>query len=227
MSALTSDGTRQQQRAARSEQRVARPHDALTNDGGYAREATNANGVVGRADTKSARLTHRHRDSGASRRSALQREQRRRNRGLNRTRVRHARGGRLSDRRLLEELVPFYGHALPMRIAHPVAVLREPRRPGCGQNTQVVEFTRIYAWIIQVRNSAYKERARLHDAIFPDRRTFGLPRAPCACDFSRSNGTTISPAARGQRGVRRFSWERHESAGEANGRAWFDSDRRS
>jgi hypothetical protein len=58
--------------------------------------------------------------------------------------------------------VPFYGHALPMRIAHPVAVLREPRRPGCGQNTQVVEFTRIYAWIIQVRNSAYKERARLH-----------------------------------------------------------------
>jgi hypothetical protein len=85
--------------------------------------ASNAEGVVGGDDTKTARLTHRDGDSGASRRSAHRREQRRRNRGLNRTAARHAKGGRRSDRGLFKELVPLYGHALPMRIAHPVAVL--------------------------------------------------------------------------------------------------------
>ena len=97
----------------------------------------------------------------AGRRSAHRREQRRQNRGRNREAVRHASGDHRSDRGGTEELVPVYGHALPMRITRSVAVLQKPRRPGCGQNVQVVEFTRIYAWIIQSRNSAYKERARL------------------------------------------------------------------
>lgn len=47
---------------------------------------------------------------------------------------------------------------------------REPHETvwrGCGQHTQVVELTRIYAWIIPSRNSAYKERARLQKATFP------------------------------------------------------------
>lgn len=180
-------------------QRDARPHSVFTNDRRDARKARDADGVVEGDDTKTARLTHRTGDSGASRRSAHRREQRRRNRRLNRSAVRHARGDRRSDRGLLEELVPFYGHALPMRIAHPVAVLREQRRPGCGQNTQVVEFTRIYAWIIQVRNSAYKERARLvvgHSTTAP---TSGLPRASCACDFSRSNSNSTERRSRRQR----------------------------
>ena len=161
--------------------------------------ALHAEGVGGGDDQEAARLTPRDGDSGARRRSAHRREQRRRNRGLNRTAVRHARGGRRSDRGLLEELVPLYGHALPMRIAHPVAVLREPRRPGCGQNTQVVVFTRIYAWIIQVRNSAYKERARLSRLRVPAAPKSGLPRAPCACDFSPSNSIPIARRSLRQR----------------------------
>lgn len=103
------------------------------------------------------------RRSRAGRRSAHRREQRRQNGGRNREAVRHASGDHRSDRGGTEELVPVYGHALPMRITRSVAVLQKPRRPGCGQNVQVVEFTRIYVCIIQVRNSAYKERARLVD----------------------------------------------------------------
>ena len=175
-------------------QRDARPHSVFTNDRRDARKARDADGVVDGDDTKTARLTHRTGDSGASRRSAHRREQRRRNRGLNRSAVRHARGDRRSDRGLLEELVPFYGHALPMRIAHPVAVLQEQRRPGCGQNTQVVEFTRIYAWIIQVRNSAYKERARLHHRDVVDR-----------CDEHRK----VRPSTRSVR-VRLFAVQPHD-----------------
>lgn len=97
------------------------------------------------------------------RRSAHRREQRRYNGGRNRETVRHDSGDHRSDRGGTEELVPVYGHALPMRITRSVTVLQKPRRPGCGQNVQVVEFTRIYMCIIQVRNSAFKERARLMD----------------------------------------------------------------
>ena len=41
-------------------------------------------------------------------------------------------------------------------------VLRRIENQGCGQHAQVVELPRIYVWIITSRNSAYKERARLH-----------------------------------------------------------------
>ena len=45
--------------------------------------------------------------------------------------------------------------------------LQEPVERGCGQHTQVVDMTRIYAWIITSRNSAYKERARIHKGNIP------------------------------------------------------------
>lgn len=58
-------------------------------------------------------------DGGARRRSALQRDQRRRNRGRRRSAFSLAHEGRRSDGILPMELVSFYRHALPMRTARP------------------------------------------------------------------------------------------------------------
>ncbi len=128
-------------------------------------------GAIGGRATRGAQRRCRREDDRADRR-----ERRRRQHRGRKPRAAGETIGRDCDPRLQVELVSAYRHAFPVRLASPndleIRELRKLMAPGCGHHTQVVVVTRIYAWIIPSRNSAYKERARLQKATFPMRRDF-------------------------------------------------------
>jgi len=129
--------------------------------------------IVGRATSRAQRRGHR-RDDRTPRRG-----QRRGATSERETRAAGVMRRREGSTRLQVELVPFYRHAFPVVPACPATLrfvyLHEPMSRGCGYHTQVVEFTRIYAWIKRSRKSAYKERARIQNATIFFSPSFGLP----------------------------------------------------